>query len=200
MCHSYLARWTNNSLDLVTESATGHFCSLSPSMLDRFCYEVLPRIHYKVRSLILEGISMERILVVGDYPNLFRLTITKLSSSEMYYHLTGTETSPTSRYPRLSLTDCSSGACFSSILVELCVNLVTIDDCLCLLDGRLIRLRALIVKIDDIDNSLLNIDTTVNDGEKDYLEIIICSSTFPGGLAELDLLLVNFCRTNLCVW
>ncbi|CAF4373421.1 unnamed protein product [Rotaria sp. Silwood2] len=46
-------------------------CSLSDQILDRFCLDILPQIHYIVEQLILESFSMERILYAGDYPRLF---------------------------------------------------------------------------------------------------------------------------------
>ncbi|CAF4282123.1 unnamed protein product [Rotaria sp. Silwood2] len=46
-------------------------CSLSDQILDRFCLDILPQIHYIVEQLILESFSMERILYAGDYPRLY---------------------------------------------------------------------------------------------------------------------------------
>jgi hypothetical protein len=42
-------------------------------MLDRFCSQILPEIHYKINSLHLEALSMERILLAPDYPNIRHL-------------------------------------------------------------------------------------------------------------------------------
>lgn len=44
--------------------------SLPQSMLDRFCLQILPRIHHKIKWLNLESRSMERILLATNYPNL----------------------------------------------------------------------------------------------------------------------------------
>ncbi|CAF1487412.1 unnamed protein product [Rotaria sordida] len=46
---------------------------LPDPMLDRFCSQILPSIHYKVKSLKLESTSMERILLTTNYPNLYEL-------------------------------------------------------------------------------------------------------------------------------
>jgi hypothetical protein len=54
---------------------TDEISSISGSALDRFCDDVLPRIHENVKSLILESASMERILRAGIYPNLTELKI-----------------------------------------------------------------------------------------------------------------------------
>ncbi|CAF4381930.1 unnamed protein product, partial [Rotaria sp. Silwood2] len=40
-------------------------------MLDRFCLQILPEIHYKIKWLDLESSSMERILLATNYPNLY---------------------------------------------------------------------------------------------------------------------------------
>ncbi|CAF4402623.1 unnamed protein product [Rotaria sp. Silwood2] len=54
-------------------------CSLSDQILDRFCLDILPQIHYIVEQLILESFSMERILYAGDYPRLCKLTLINLT-------------------------------------------------------------------------------------------------------------------------
>ena len=50
-------------------------------------------------------------------------------------------------YPHLTLCDLPSATFFSSTLTYLSINLYTFDDCLCLLDGRLKQLSALLVKV-----------------------------------------------------
>ena len=47
--------------------------SLPNPMIDRFCSEILPWIHHKIKSLKLESTSMERILLATNYPNLYGL-------------------------------------------------------------------------------------------------------------------------------
>src|SRR5690349_6876912 len=49
--------------------------SITPMKLDRFCTYILPQIHHSIKKLILEPTSMERILLVGDYPNLTSLEL-----------------------------------------------------------------------------------------------------------------------------
>jgi hypothetical protein len=46
---------------------------LPDPMLDRFCLQILPKIHHKIKWLNLESRSMERILLATNYPNLNRL-------------------------------------------------------------------------------------------------------------------------------
>jgi hypothetical protein len=43
---------------------------LPDPMLDRFCLQILPKIHHKIKWLNLESTSMERILLATNYPNL----------------------------------------------------------------------------------------------------------------------------------
>ena len=43
--------------------------------LDQFSIDILPRIHHNVRCFALEPMSMERILLPADYPNLTELRI-----------------------------------------------------------------------------------------------------------------------------
>jgi len=49
--------------------------SLPDPMLDRFCLQILPKIHEKVKRLDLEPLSMERILRSTNYPNLSEIAL-----------------------------------------------------------------------------------------------------------------------------
>ncbi|CAF2053556.1 unnamed protein product, partial [Rotaria magnacalcarata] len=64
-----------NTLNFVLITLTDDILSISDPILDRFCINILPRIHYNVKSLILNSLSMERILSAADYPNLSELKI-----------------------------------------------------------------------------------------------------------------------------
>jgi hypothetical protein len=70
----------SNILNFVSISQSNdEISSTSNSILDRFCIDILPRIHKNVKSLILESVSMERILCSGNYPNLTELKIFNLN-------------------------------------------------------------------------------------------------------------------------
>lgn len=64
-----------NTLSFVLTTLNDDTISISDPILDRFCTKILPRIHYNVRTLILNSLSMERILLAGDYSNLTELKI-----------------------------------------------------------------------------------------------------------------------------
>jgi len=63
-----------NVLNLVSASMDSNY-SIPPSILHRFSYNILPRVHHKVKCLVLESSYMERILLAGDYPNLCELKL-----------------------------------------------------------------------------------------------------------------------------
>jgi hypothetical protein len=42
-------------------------------ILDRFCSHILLEIHHKIKWLNLESLTMERILLSTNYPNLYGL-------------------------------------------------------------------------------------------------------------------------------
>lgn len=65
-------------------------CSLSDKILDRFCLNILPQIHYSVEQLIVESYSMERILYAGAYPRLCKLGLINLTQELARRILTGT--------------------------------------------------------------------------------------------------------------
>jgi len=62
-------------LSFMTRSSNGIINSLDNAMLNRFCSEILPRIHCKIKWLTLEPLCMERILLAADYPNLRVLSL-----------------------------------------------------------------------------------------------------------------------------
>ncbi|CAF4142081.1 unnamed protein product, partial [Adineta steineri] len=45
------------------------------SIIDRFCIDILPRIHHNVKCFAFDAVFMERILLATNYPNLTKLTI-----------------------------------------------------------------------------------------------------------------------------
>ncbi|CAF2981627.1 unnamed protein product, partial [Rotaria sp. Silwood2] len=56
--------------------------SIDESMLNRFCNDILPRIQYTVKCLVLETTTnMDRILRAGVYPNLTQLKIFKFHAN-----------------------------------------------------------------------------------------------------------------------
>ncbi|CAF3632741.1 unnamed protein product [Rotaria sp. Silwood1] len=59
-------------LTLMTFLNESIYC-LPDLILDRFCLQILPEIHYKIKWLDLESTSMERILRITNYPNLYGL-------------------------------------------------------------------------------------------------------------------------------
>ncbi|CAF3482744.1 unnamed protein product [Rotaria sp. Silwood1] len=66
-----------NTLNMISKSSTDDddICSIDDRILDRFCIDILPKIHHNVKHLILESMSMERILLAGNYPNLTSLKL-----------------------------------------------------------------------------------------------------------------------------
>ncbi len=64
-----------NTLNFVVTTITDEVLSIANSTIDRFCIDILPKIGYNIKSLILESESMERILLATDYPNLTELKL-----------------------------------------------------------------------------------------------------------------------------
>ncbi|CAM4987689.1 unnamed protein product, partial [Rotaria socialis] len=52
-----------------------NFVDVFPSnlMLNRFCLQILPEVHDKIKWLDLESSSMKNVLCATDYPNLYGL-------------------------------------------------------------------------------------------------------------------------------
>ncbi|CAF1379209.1 unnamed protein product [Rotaria sordida] len=179
-----------NTLKFLIITLTDDILSLTDSIVDRFCTNILPRIHQNVKSLILDSLSMERILLVGDYPNLTEIKLFNFNDKivSRYFtvetpfrcifqrqiadlilvfendfneilekNYTTDHLSIMGSFPRffppLVLRNLPSTTFFSSTLNKLYIDLMTYDDCLALLDGRLKQLTTLIVTIDKIEYS-----------------------------------------------
>ena len=59
--------------------------------LDRFCLNILPEIHHRIKWLKVRSTSMERVLLAADYPNLSQLDIF-IPDEEPILHFDGEET------------------------------------------------------------------------------------------------------------
>jgi hypothetical protein len=62
-------------LSLLKRSSNGVINSLDDSLFDRLYSEILPTIRHKIKWLDLEPLSMERVLLTVDYPNLHVLSL-----------------------------------------------------------------------------------------------------------------------------
>ncbi|CAF4007548.1 unnamed protein product, partial [Rotaria sordida] len=109
---------------------------LSDIVLNRFCEQILPKIHDKIKWLKLETSSMERILLAANsYFNLRQLDLFIMNIETDDMHLFNIPTG--AGYMTFGI----ESPIFSSTLVELHMNVYRFDDCLFLLDGRLNQLQ-----------------------------------------------------------
>ncbi|CAF3873105.1 unnamed protein product [Rotaria sp. Silwood1] len=67
-----------NCLTLFGYLTNGYIYPLPKLMLDRFCLQILPEIHHKINWLDLEPLTMKRILLSANYPNLTGLGISNI--------------------------------------------------------------------------------------------------------------------------
>lgn len=77
-----------NVLNFVFISSTN---DISNRKLDRFCIEILPEIHHNVKCIIAESVSMERILLAAEYPNLTQLKIFDFNEEIVLRYFKGKE-------------------------------------------------------------------------------------------------------------
>jgi hypothetical protein len=75
-----LARDINftRSIDLVTILSNSKKKSRAKSVLDRFSFDIIPRIQHNIASLTLDQLSIDRVLRNGNYPKLWKLTLINL--------------------------------------------------------------------------------------------------------------------------
>ncbi|CAF3980128.1 unnamed protein product [Adineta steineri] len=110
-CDSIFTRY----LSLVNRSSNNSVAPLTNEVLNRFCSQILPKIHHHIRRLDLESSTMERILSTTNYPNLHQLGL-------------------------FNLHEKTAASLFTT---ELHVCLSDLTDCLYLLDGRFSQLHTL---------------------------------------------------------
>lgn len=77
------------SLNCVLTTTMDDLVPIPDSMLDRFCTEILPKIHDSVQSLTILSESMERILLAADFPNLRELRLHHVSANTISRYFTG---------------------------------------------------------------------------------------------------------------
>ncbi|CAF1498448.1 unnamed protein product [Adineta steineri] len=134
-------------LTLMKSSSNGLSHPLDDIMVDRFCSQILPQIHHNIKWLNLESLSMERVLLVSDYPNLFGLGLYEINYDAALRHFSGID------IERLNVSIPTNFS--SSTLVELHINVARFGDCLYLLDGRFNQLRSFYVRICIISSHLI---------------------------------------------
>jgi len=78
-----------SNLALFNSFSNGDIYPIPPLILDRFCSQILPKIHQKIKWPDLEPLSMERILLSANYPNLFGLGIYNIDKDTALNLFTG---------------------------------------------------------------------------------------------------------------
>jgi hypothetical protein len=67
-----------NDLTLFQRLSDRSICPLPDSILDRFCFEILPEISHKIKWLNVEQTFMKRIVLPTNYSNLCGLSLYKI--------------------------------------------------------------------------------------------------------------------------
>ncbi|CAF3809256.1 unnamed protein product [Rotaria magnacalcarata] len=122
--------------------------------LDRLCTSILPRIHHQINKLTLGQLSIERLLHIVDYPQLYSLSLVFcqpkiiLNFNRYEPNLFALILSFAKCLTDFTLVQCLRDAstnslftlfstnCVSSTLAKLKIDVNTFNDCLYILDGR----------------------------------------------------------------
>ena len=80
--------FTNNLNFMLTTLSSDTF-SIADPVINQFCISILPRIHYNIKSLTLDSIFLEKILLAGDYPNLTQLKLFNINEKIVSRYFTG---------------------------------------------------------------------------------------------------------------
>lgn len=71
-------RTFTRSIDLTSRFSNEKDNLKTVAIFDRFCLEILPRIHNKIQYLTIETCFLERILYTNEFVNLHRITLVNL--------------------------------------------------------------------------------------------------------------------------
>ncbi|CAF3740060.1 unnamed protein product [Rotaria sp. Silwood1] len=64
-------------------------CSINAQVISKISEKVLFRIHSQVHKLTIEEFSIKPILLAGNYPQLYSLSLINFQEEMLYQHLTG---------------------------------------------------------------------------------------------------------------
>ena len=73
-----------SSLTLFDYLSYGRIYPLPNLILERFCSEIIPKIHQKIEWLDLEPLSMKHILLSAKYPNLFGIGLYNIEKATCF--------------------------------------------------------------------------------------------------------------------
>ncbi|CAF1402746.1 unnamed protein product [Rotaria sordida] len=144
-----------NHLTLFKHSSDDLIHPLDDKILDRFCLQILPEIHDKIKWLNLELSSMERIFQVANYPNLSKLGLYNIDEStagylfhSMFSNLCDLNFKTSLIYPKqITFNHLPQQNFFSHNLLQLKINMENFEDCLFVLDGRFNQLHTLDISL-----------------------------------------------------
>jgi hypothetical protein len=74
-----------NTLNFIFTTSTDEIFSPNDTIIDRFCINILPRIHHNVKCLVIDSLFVERIFRVADYPNLTQLKLFNFNINSAHY-------------------------------------------------------------------------------------------------------------------
>ncbi len=74
------------AINFVAIPSSENIDSKANSILDRFCFDIIPQIQHNIECLTLDPLSIDRILCIGHYSKLHQLTLMNLQR-EMASHI-----------------------------------------------------------------------------------------------------------------
>ncbi|CAF3206673.1 unnamed protein product [Rotaria sp. Silwood2] len=111
---------------------------IDPKVLSRICEKILPRIHDQIYKLTVEEYSINQILTVSNYPQLYSLSLINFQEEILYQYLTGNLIlrDLTKQITHLNIDiketieHCSEiGSKIFTLILSLCKNLIVLNFC-----------------------------------------------------------------------
>ena len=88
------------SIDLVKILSSKRRSSRKQSIIDRFCFDILPRIRSNVQNLTLDPLSIAHVLSVGYYPKLSQLVLINIQLKNLSHLFNRIYTHQISQHPQ----------------------------------------------------------------------------------------------------
>ncbi|CAF4787296.1 unnamed protein product [Rotaria sp. Silwood1] len=137
---------------------------IDPKVLSRICEKVLPRIHDQIYKLTVEEYSINQILLASNYPKIYSLSLVNFHEVIFYQYLMDNLIlrNLIKQITHLNIDIKETTEHCSEIGSKIFALILSLFDCLYLLDGPLICLSTLIINVSSTFCPLQYINPTVS--------------------------------------
>ncbi|CAF4657401.1 unnamed protein product [Rotaria sp. Silwood1] len=145
---------------------------IDPKVLSRICEKILPQIHDQIYKLTVEEYSINQILLASNYPKIYSLSLVNFQEVIFYQYLMDNLIlrNLIKQITHLNIDIKETTEHCSEIGSKIFALILSLFDCLYLLDGPLICLSTLIINVSSTFCPLQYINPTVRRSDSTYID------------------------------